>query len=203
MTSLLSVVLEAPDPQEASAFYAAFLGPDVPVTVRGGDAPTTGFRGFTLSLVVAQPGTVDLLLGSALQAGAAPLKPAAKSMWGYGGVVRAPDGAIWKVACSSKKDTGPATRDVDDFVLLLGCGDVKATKRFYIEQGLKVDKSYGSKYVQFDGTESAVTLGLYGRKALAKDAGVAMDGDGAHRLSVLSDGASFTDLDGFTWEQAG
>ena len=37
-----------------------------------------------------------------------PLKSAAKSFWGYGGVVRAPDGTIWKVATSAKKDTGPA-----------------------------------------------------------------------------------------------
>jgi hypothetical protein len=42
--------------------------------------------------------------------GATPLKPVAKSFWGYGGVVQAPDGAIWTVATSSKKDTGPATR---------------------------------------------------------------------------------------------
>lgn len=39
-------------------------------------------------------------------AGATALKPAAKSLWGYGGVVQAPDGTIWTVASSSKKDTG-------------------------------------------------------------------------------------------------
>jgi hypothetical protein len=53
---------------------------------------TDGFRGFTLSLVVSQPATVDGLSGAALDAGATPLKPAAKSLWGYGGVVQAPDG---------------------------------------------------------------------------------------------------------------
>ena len=30
-----------------------------------------------------------------------------------GGVVQAPDGTIWKVATSAKKDTGPDTRQVD------------------------------------------------------------------------------------------
>jgi hypothetical protein len=29
------------------------------------------------------------------------------------GVVQAPDGTIWKVATSAKKDTGPATQEID------------------------------------------------------------------------------------------
>ena len=202
MTKLLSIALHSPEPEAATAFYSAFLGPDAPISVRAGDEATSGFRGFTLSLVVGQPGNVDLLLDAAVQAGARVIKPAAKSFWGYGGVLQAPDGAIWKAATSTKKDSGPATRDVDEFALLLGCSDVKATKQFYVDQGLSVEKSYGSKYVQFDGGGSAVTLGLYGRKALAKDAGVPMDGDGSRRFTVLTDGASFTDPDGFTWEPA-
>ena len=52
-----------------------------------------------------------------------------KSFWGYGGSLRAPDGAIWKIASSSKKESGPATREIDDIVLLLGVEDVKATKQ--------------------------------------------------------------------------
>ncbi len=82
-----------------------------------------------MSLVVSQPGNVDALVDAALAAGATALKPAAKSFWGYGGVVQAPDGAIWKIASSAKKDSGPATREIDDVVLLLGVDDVKATKR--------------------------------------------------------------------------
>jgi uncharacterized protein YdhG (YjbR/CyaY superfamily) len=122
---------------------------------------------------VSQPSTVDSLIGTALDGGAASLKPVSKSFWGYGGVVRAPDGAIWKVATSSKKDTGPATRQIDDIVLLLGVADVKASKRFYVDRGLDVDKSFGSKYVQFEAPASRIKLALYGRRALAKDAGVA------------------------------
>ena len=203
MTKLLSVALQSPEPDAATSFYADFLGPDAPITVRPGDAATSGFRGFTLSLVVAQPGIVDLFLEAALGAGATAVKPATKSFWGYGGVVQAPDGAIWKMATSSKKDKGSVTRTVDEYALLLGCSDVKATKQFYVDQGLRVDKSYGSKYVQFEGGGGPVTLGLYGRKALAKDAGVPVDGNGSHRLAVVTDGGSFTDPDGFVWEPAG
>ena len=130
---------------------------------------------------MSQPATVDGLVGAAVDAGATPLKPAEKSLWGYGGVVQAPDGTIWKVATSAKKDTGPATREIDDIVLLLGAEDVRASKRFYVERGLVVAKSFGRKYVEFDTASSPVKLALYGRRALAKLAGVPADGTGSHR----------------------
>jgi hypothetical protein len=50
------------------------------------------------------------------------LKPAKKSLCGYGAVVQAPDGTIWKVATSAKKDDGAATRKIDDRVLLRSWG---------------------------------------------------------------------------------
>ena len=203
MTSLQSVTLDVADPAAAGAFYAAAFGLDGQVSVRArSEGPTTGFRGFTLSLVVSGPSAVDSLVGTALAGGATVLKPVAKSFWGYGGVVRAPDGAIWKVATSSKKDEGPATRTFDDLVLLLGVADVKASKRFYVERGLAVGKSFGSKYVEFDTPSSQVKLALYGRGALAKDAGVPADGSGSHRIAVVSEAGSFTDPDGFSWESA-
>lgn len=118
-------------------------------------------------------------------AGATALKPASKSLWGYGGVVQAPDGTIWKIATSGKKDTGPVTRDFDELVLLLGVEDVKASKQFYVGQGLTVGKSFGGKYVEFVTGPGPVKLALYKRRALAKDAGVPADGTGSHRL-VLS-----------------
>jgi uncharacterized glyoxalase superfamily protein PhnB len=200
MTSLEYVTLEVPDPAAAEAFYAAAFGLGDKVRVRPSEAPTTGFRGFTLSLVVSQPSSVDSFIGTALEGGATELKPAKKGFWGYGGVVRAPDGAIWKVATSSKKDAGPATRQVDDFVLLLGVEDVKASKRFYVDRGLAVGKSFGAKYVEFDTPSSSVKLALYGRRAAAKDAGVAPDGTGSHRIAAGSDAGPFTDPDGFVWE---
>jgi hypothetical protein len=135
-------------------------------------------------------------------AGATTLKPAAKSLWGFGGVVEAPDGTIWKVATSNKKDTGPATREIDRIVLLLGAGDVPASKRFYLDHGLTVARSFGRKYVEFDMPSGAIGFGLYGRRALAKDAGVAEDGSGSHRLIIGGDTGRFTDPDGFEWEPA-
>jgi len=200
MTSIGSVMIEAPDPAAAEAFHTA-LGVRRQVGVRASEAPTSGFRGFTLSLIVSQPSTVDALIGAALEAGATTLKPAKKSFWGYGGVVQAPDGTIWKVATSSKKDTGPASRQFDDIALLLGVADVKASKQFYVDHGLTVGKSFGSKYVEFDLPSTNVKLALYGRRALAKDAGVPPDGDGSHRITIGSDAGSFTDPDGFAWEQ--
>ncbi|WP_272475367.1 hypothetical protein [Baekduia alba] len=200
MSAIASVTLEVPDPTAADAFYAAAFGLGARVGLRGSVAPTTGFRGFTLSLVVSQPSTVDLLVGAALDGGATALKPPKKGFWGYGGVVRAPDGTIWKVATSSKKDSGPATREIDAIVLLLGVADVKASKRFYADRGLAVAKSFGSKYVEFEAPASSVKLALYGRGALAKDAGVPPDGSGARRIAIVGDAEPFTDPDGFAWE---
>ncbi|MEV1244460.1 glyoxalase [Nonomuraea sp. NPDC049750] len=201
MTSFKSVTLEVSDPTAADAFYQVF-GLGAFVNVRASDAPTTGFRGFALSLVVAQPGNVDALVGAALDVGATTLKPATKGFWGYGGVVRAPDGTICKIASSAKKDTGPATRDIDQVALLLGVADVKASKRFYVDRGLAVAKSFGGKYVEFDTPSSAVTLALYPRRALAKDAGVSQEGTGSHRIAIGGDAGPFTDPDGFVWETA-
>jgi uncharacterized glyoxalase superfamily protein PhnB len=197
-----SVAIEAPEPDVALNFYERAFGLGDVLTVRASDAPSTGFRGFTLSLVVAQPANVDAYVGSALDAGATVRKPVKKSMWGYGGVVAAPDGTIWKIATSAKKNTAPAARTVDDIVLLLGVDDVAASKQFYVERGLTVGKSFGRKYVEFSTPSSRVNLALLGRRALAKDAGVAPEGSGSHRIVIRGDGGGFTDLDGFAWETA-
>ncbi|MCW2751949.1 MAG: hypothetical protein JWR83_3059, partial [Aeromicrobium sp.] len=80
--------------------------------------------------------------------------------------------------------------------------DVAASKRFYVERGLAVEKSYGRKYVEFATPSSPVKLALYGHRALAKDAGVPADGTGSHRIVIGSDVGSFTDPDAFAWEAA-
>ncbi|WP_338697572.1 glyoxalase [Streptomyces sp. Q6] len=202
-SSLTSVTLEVTDLAAAERFYADAFGLTAPrLRLRAGDAPTEGFRGFTMSITVARPSDVDSFLASAVAAGATTIKPAAKSLWGYGGVVQAPDGTIWKLATSAKKDAGPATREIGELVLLLGVEDVKATKQFYVEQGLTVGRSFGSKYVEFAAEESSpVKLALYKRRALAKDAGVPVEGSGSHRLALGgTTAAPFTDPDGFAWE---
>jgi hypothetical protein len=200
MTTIDNITLEVADPSAAATFYDTAFRLGSRVRLRASDTPTEGFRGFTMSLVVSQPGNVNALVDAAVAAGATVLKPAAKSFWGYGGVVQAPDGTIWKIASSSKKDSGPATRDVDDVVLLLGVDDVKATKQFYVDKGLSVGKSFGSKYVELETTP--IKLALYGRAALAKDAGVPPAGSGSHRLAIGGDAGAFTDPDGFVWEVA-
>ncbi|TMK88622.1 MAG: glyoxalase [Actinobacteria bacterium] len=201
-TGIDCVTLEVDDTGVAERFYAAAFDLDARLRLRESEAPTSGFRGFTVSLVVSQPATVDGLIGAALDAGATPLKPVKKSFWGYGGVVQAPDGTVWKVATSSKKDTGPATRQIDEMVLLLGVGDVAASKRFYVERGLAVAKCFGRKYVEFATPSSPLKLALYGRRALAKDAGLPPEGAGSHRLAIAGDAGPFTDPDGFQWETA-
>jgi catechol 2,3-dioxygenase-like lactoylglutathione lyase family enzyme len=201
MTSLEYVTLEVDDPPAAERFYTAAFGLGSRVRLQASEAPTSGFRAFTLSVLVSQPATVDAIVRAALDAGATSLKPAAKQFWGgYSGVVRAPDGTIWKVASSSKKNTGPATSEIDEIALLLGVADFAASKRFYVDHGLEVAKSVARTYVEFAAPSKHIKLGLYKRRALAKDAGVSRDGSGSHRLVIGSDAGPFTDPDGFAWD---
>ena len=199
MTSIAAITIDVPDPAAAQRFYDDAFALGGRVGLRVSEAPTAGFRGFTLSLTVSQPANVNRLVDAAIAAGATALKPVTKSFWGYGGVIQAPDGTIWKIATSSKKDTEPASRDIDDVVLLLGVDDVAASKRFYVDHGVAVAKSFGRKYVEFATPDSPVKLGLYGRRALAKDAGVAPDGSGSHRITINGSAGPLTDPDGFVW----
>jgi predicted lactoylglutathione lyase len=200
MSSIEFVTIEVADTAAANRFYTAALDLGTRVRLRASEAPTTGFRGFTMSLIVSQPATVNGLIGAALDAGAASLKPAAKSLWGYGGVVQAPDGTIWTVASSAKKDAGQATQEIDEIVLQLGVADVASSKQFYVDRGFAVAKSFGRRYVEFD--TGPVKLTLHKHRALAKVAGVRADGTGSHRFTVGSDAGPFTDPDGFVWEAA-
>jgi hypothetical protein len=77
---------------------------------------------------------------------------------------------------------------------------VPASKRFYVDHGLSVARSFGRKYVEFEASSGAVTLGLYGRRALAKDAGVAPEGSGSHRIVIGGGNRALVDPDGFAWE---
>jgi hypothetical protein len=201
--AITSLTLEVPDPAASQSFYETALGVGSQFRARRTDTPASGFRGFTISLVVGQPSTVDSLLETALAGGAKPLKPAEKGMWGYGAVVQDADDVVWKLATSSKKDKGPATRKIDDLVLLIGAADLGASKRFYVERGLSVKRSFPGRYVEFDAPAGAVKLALYpGRAGLAKDAGVSPEGDGPHGIAVNSSAGQFRDPDGFSWEAA-
>jgi predicted enzyme related to lactoylglutathione lyase len=198
MNNINHIIIETEQPDAAQSFYSTAFGLTNQVQAQGSDAPTTGFRGFTLSLIVSQPSTVSSFFDSAVAAGATILKPIEKSLWGVGGVIQAPDGTIWQIATSAKKDSGPATREFDKIVLLLGAEDVGASKKFYVARGLTVGKSFGS-YVDFAVPTSPIGLGLYKRRALAKTVGVAEEGSGSHRMAIGGDGDAFADPDGFAW----
>ena len=198
MASIEFLTIEVDDPAAAQPLYTA-LGLEDHIRLRPSTEPSTGFRGFTLSLVAAQPATVNALMDTATDAGATVLKPATKSLWGFGGGLRAADGTIVTLASSSKKDSGPATLEIDEVVLQLGVTDVAASKAFYVEHGLEVGKSFGRRYVEF-ALSGPIALSLTKRPALAKVAGIDPDGTGSHRLAVASDVGPFTDPDGFAWE---
>lgn len=201
MTSINSITLEVAEPAAAEKFYSDAFGLGSRLQFRASDAPTSGFRGYTISLLTAQPADAGALFDAAIAAGATALKPISKSIWGVGGSVQAPDGAIFKFATSSKKDTAPASRKIESIVVLLAASDVSASKKFYVERGFEVGKSFGS-YVDFKLPSSPVGFGLYSRKALAKDAGVPEAGTGSHRIVLISDAGAFADPDGYAWEAA-
>jgi hypothetical protein len=198
MTSLSSVTLEVPDISAAEKFYLEAFGSNVPVKFSKSDSASSGFRGYTISLLVAQPGDAGLLFDAAVTAGATVLKPIAKSLWGVGGVIQAPDGAIIKLATSAKKDTTDISKHLESVVILIAASDVSATKKFYEDKGFTVGKSFG-KYVEFDLKPSPIGFGLYSIKALAKDAGVAPEHGHSHHIVLNGDAGSFTDPDGFVW----
>lgn len=196
-----SLTLDVQDPAAAEVFYQAAFGLGPAVRTHGTETLPTGFRGFSISLVVGQPSTVDALHKSALAAGATVVKQPTKGMWGYGSVVQDRDGVVWKLATTAKKEQGPATREIDAVVLLLGAGDLRASKRFYVERGLAVKRSFPGRYAEFEPAGGAVTLALYpGREGVAKEAGVPAEGDGTHGLTAHSRAGSFVDPDGFAWE---
>lgn len=201
-TGIAHVTLEVDDPDAAAGFYAAAFDLGDAVRLRRAEAPSSGFRGYSISLVAAQPGDVDRLTASALAAGAVEVKPVQKSFWGYGGVLRAPDGTLWKMVSQSKKDSGPVSGAYDDLVVLLGVDDVKASKAFYVEHGLTAGKSFGGKYAELE-TGSTVKLSLYPRTAAAKDAGVDQAGSGSHRIVLSGSAGPLTDPDGYVWEPEG
>ncbi|MEW2353477.1 VOC family protein [Spirillospora sp. NPDC029432] len=206
MTLSLDVItLGVPDVGTAHAFYTSAFSPTAAdrggqvdldmngtgqVALRGAEAlaaaadakpVTSGFRGYIASAVVEQPSEVEALLDAAVKGGAKVLKPAKKGLFGgFTAVYQAPDGAIWKLAAPSKKDTGPASDPpkLTETIAILGVPDPKSSKEFYAALGLAVDRDYGSKFVDFSLSPGKCRLGLMQRKALAKDAGVDEEGSG-------------------------
>ena len=57
MTGIATISIEADDATAAESFYKEAFDLGDTLTVRESQAPTSGFRGFTISLVVSQPST--------------------------------------------------------------------------------------------------------------------------------------------------
>ncbi|WP_308198709.1 hypothetical protein [Hoyosella sp. YIM 151337] len=114
--------------------------------------------------------------------------------------MEAPDGAIWQLVSSSRKNTAPAAKQFDSIVLLLGVAYLPAAKRFYIDHEFEVARSFGGRYAEFVSAPGDMGLALHPRKSLAKVAGVRDFGDGSHRLVITAKEGTFTDPDGFVWE---
>ncbi|CAM5576669.1 VOC family protein [Streptomyces violaceorubidus] len=203
MNSIDSVTLEVADTEAAARFYADAFGLDGSrVRVRASASPTSGFRGFTLSLVVAQPGNVDALFTAAVDAGAAVLKPAAKSLVG---LRRGRPGAGRHGLADRdlgeeghrpghprrRRDRAPPGRRgrQGHQAVLRGAGRLTPWAR----------ATAGSTSSSATGP-GAVKLSLYKRRALAKVAGVSAEGTGSHRLVVSGGTRPFDDPDGFTWQ---
>ena len=67
-----------------------------------------GFGGFTLAHNMPSEDEVDAVLNTAVEAGAALIKPAQKVFWGgYSGYFADPDGHLWEVAYNPFQWIGP------------------------------------------------------------------------------------------------
>ncbi|WP_433697507.1 VOC family protein [Nocardiopsis sp. CA-288880] len=164
----------------------------------GAEPATSGFRGCVLSSIVQRPAEVRALLAAATAGGATVVKPARKEFFGeFAAVHRAPDGALWKLAAASKKDTGPVPavpRPIETAVFL-GVARPKASKVFYEALGMAADHDYGDKFVDFAVSAGACRLGLLPRRALAGDAGVDGQGEGFSALALTHTAGSREEVD--------
>lgn len=214
MTALDCVELGVADVDRAREFYASVFAPskdgdgaserlglhgtgrigiEAVAPSGSGAATVVAFDGLVLSYVLRQPSEVESVTDAAVAAGAELLKPPKKGFFGgFGAVLRAPGGTIWKLAAPSRKDTGPAADPPrpTETVALLAVSSPKASKAFYAALGMDVDRDYGDKYIDFRSPEGACRLALMQRGALAKDAGVSPAGDGYGAITLTHQSAS-------------
>ena len=162
------------------------------------DAATSGFRGCVMSSIVSSPGEVEALLEAATAAGARVIKPAKKQLFGeFTAVYEAPDGAVWKLAAASKKDTAPVPHPPKpiETAIYLGVAKPKTSKVFYKQLGMSPYHDYGDKFIDFTIANGQCRLGLLPRKGLAKDVGVDENGDGFSTVVLTHTAASRDEVD--------
>lgn len=197
MTRALDVVhLGVPDVDAARGFFVAALGAtpggdaDAPTLDLHGagrlalhpaarlaaasgveERPATAFDGLVLSYVVARSGDVDALLERAAARGAEIVKPGKKLLFGaYSGAFRAPDGSLWQVTAPKKGEGtgGSAPPPATETQAILGAPDPKASKAFHVALGMRTDRDYGAKYLDFAPGPGAGRLAVMTRGTLAK-----------------------------------
>ncbi len=215
-------IIGAEDVPGAKEFYAAVLSPQVQdygsfarmglhgrgdlgltgsadlAAETGARTEGAGFGGYIFSYVLDQPSEVAAVVEAAAAAGGEILKPAKKALFGsFSGVFRAPDGAVWKVSSDKKKDTAAAQSPPKptEAGVLLGVADPKASKTFFADLGLTVDRDYGAKYIDFTVVAGSLRLGLMQRKDLAKDVGLDPEGTGFQQLVLSHDAGSAQEVD--------
>lgn len=218
--TLDTITLGVPQTPTARDFYtAAFAAPDNsgtadldlhgtgrlafrPIEALAADLDTepatSGFRGYVLGSIVPQPADVRALLQTATDHGAAVVKPAKKQFFGeFTASYRAPDGAVWKLAASSKKDTAPRDEPPKptESAIHLGVASPTASKAFYEALGMTAEHDYGDKFIDFRITDGALRIGLLPRKDLAKDVGVDERGDGFTAVALTHTAASPAEVD--------
>jgi len=169
------------------------------------------FPKFIVTYIVPQPTDVRTVMDMAARCGAQIVKPAKKALFSsFSGVLRSPDGVIWKIAAESGKDTAPAASEPrpTETTLILGVADPKASKSFYTSLGMQTDRDYGSKYIDFQPVSGSARFCLMQTAVLAKDVGLADDSVGTppitlnHRLTTSDEigaQAPIADPDGFRW----
>jgi catechol 2,3-dioxygenase-like lactoylglutathione lyase family enzyme len=161
---------------------------------------SSGFRGFTLSYIVAEANDVDDMLVRLVDAGGQIAKEPRFAFWGYSGHVTDPSGHLWKIASTKRRpllgrqraDNGmPEPVPAQELALTIGVADMKRAKQFYKDGlGNPTKKDY-SKFVSFDGGDGTPDLAMYKWDALADDANVSAAGSGfrGFRITHLADSA--------------
>jgi len=193
MTNLNADALRVPvtDVDAAEAFYTGVFGASVTngavrriglhgkgaIELVRSDVPlTSGFGRIVVTYVLDQPSEVRTLMDAAVGRGAQILKPAKKALFGsFSGSLISPEGLIWKFAADKGKDSAqPAVEPrPTEVTMILGVGEPKDSRDFYTDLGMRVDRDYGSKYIDFHPGPGAARLCLMQSAVLAKDVGIA------------------------------
>ena len=115
--------------------------------------------------------------------------------------MQAPDGTIWKVAASSKKNKRPGGPEFEHLVLLLGVEDVKASKEYYVTRGSEVGEELRRQVRRVRGPAPDIKLVSLQPRAARQGRRRRCRGNRVAPILVVSDAGDFTDPDGYVWSE--